>query len=85
MSWTQRIAEAIKNKQFSRLDVEDAGMWDSCAVGENRIDGRETEPRDPKLKLLGNQFCEAVDANEPRKAGRLLLQIQRLILGVRKV
>lgn len=85
MTWTQRIAHTFRRGgTFSPEDVALAKQWGTCAYGECRIDGGEGEPINPKVKLLGTQFFNAVEDNQPGRAGRLLLEIQRLTLHLRK-
>ncbi len=85
--WERRIAEAKRRGRFTEEDRALAAKWVTCACGEqdSRIPRRPDsdsplggpyEPKDARLRALGNEFYLAVDIDDFRTAGAVLEKIE---------
>ncbi len=83
-TWEQRIDAAETHGGFTDDDRK-ATVWNQCAVGEQRkayprvIECVFDEPIDPSLNESGYAFAEAVYANNPREARKILKKIERRV------
>ena len=71
MDWHARLTRAEKRGKFAKADLELAGPWLSCVVGEHKgqyrvqVQGKWAEPGEPSaagLHTLGFEFyCAVLD------------------------
>ena len=89
-TWRERVERANANDgKFTERDREDAGYWNTCAVGEQHakhplivlaIYRELAEPLDPVLYSLGGSFDTAVYTNNVLRAYELLDRIEARVM-----
>lgn len=83
MTWEDRIQAALLTGEFTTEDQELASDFETCAVGENKLDPYEQTvekgyARDNDAYLHGMDFFYAVMGNNPEEAALVYKKIVRL-------